>query len=216
MNSMLDDRLLSIVKYVDKCDNIIDIGCDHALLDIYLVKNKIVDSIIISDISLNALNQGINNIKKYNLDEFIEARCGNGMSVLNDNDIVDTVIISGMGSNTIIDILDNDYIKNIKKLIIQSNRDYYLLRKYLTNNGFYISNEEALSVNDKIYITIVFKRGFKEYSENELLYGTFDMVNKNTYYNYLIDKNNKLLKIINDIDRIEELNKENEYLKSIL
>ena len=69
---MIDERLKSLVKYVDKKDNIIDVGCDHALLDIYLVQNNIIDSVIVSDISNNALQQGINNIKKYNFEDRID------------------------------------------------------------------------------------------------------------------------------------------------
>ena len=33
----LSDRLKSLTKYINKTDKVIDIGCDHALLDIYLV-----------------------------------------------------------------------------------------------------------------------------------------------------------------------------------
>ena len=47
---MLSKRLKSLIKYIDKNDKLIDIGCDHGLIDIYLVKNKIINSIIISDI----------------------------------------------------------------------------------------------------------------------------------------------------------------------
>ena len=38
---MISARLKSLAKYIDIKDKIIDIVCDHALLDIYLVKNKI-------------------------------------------------------------------------------------------------------------------------------------------------------------------------------
>ena len=39
---MISNRLMRIASYVDKKDKLIDIGCDHALLDIYLVKNKVL------------------------------------------------------------------------------------------------------------------------------------------------------------------------------
>ena len=71
---MLSKRLKSLVKYVLKTDNIIDIGCDHALLDIYLVKNGIIEKLIVSDVHKEALNCGISNIKKEGLTEKIETR----------------------------------------------------------------------------------------------------------------------------------------------
>lgn len=205
---MIDERLKSLVKYVDKKDNIIDVGCDHALLDIYLVQNNITDSVIVSDISNNALQQGINNIKKYNLDDRIDVRCGNGLEVLNNEDDVNTIIISGMGTNTILDILNNNYLSKVNKLIIQSNKDYYLLRSEVNKLGFIISNEEVIVVNNKLYINIIFVRGNKKYSLNELKYGTKDMLNKEIYYKYLIDKYNKILNCINDNATKDEIRKE--------
>ena len=213
---MINDRLKSLVKFVDSSDKIIDIGCDHALLDIYLVKNKIIDRLIVSDISINALNAGVSNIKKQGLIDKIDARCGNGLDVLSDDDYIDTIIISGMGSNTIIKILNKKYLNNINKLIIQSNRDYDILRKYVVSNGFYIDKEEVICVNNKIYINIVFKKGVKSYKEEELKYGTNNMINKNIYYKYLINRNNTILKSVNDNDIRKKLIMENDYLKSIL
>lgn len=205
---MIDERLKSLVKYVDKKDNIIDVGCDHALLDIYLVQNNITDSVIVSDISNNALQQGINNIKKYNLDDRIDVRCGNGLEVLNNEDDINTIIISGMGTNTILDILNNNYLSKVNKLIIQSNKDYYLLRSEVNKLGFIISNEEVIVVNNKLYINIIFVRGNKKYSLEELKYGTKDMINKEIYYKYLIDKYNKILNCINDNATKDEIRNE--------
>ena len=39
--------------------------------------------------------------------------------VLSDEDDIDTILISGMGSSTIIEILNHPYLKNIDKLIIE-------------------------------------------------------------------------------------------------
>lgn len=205
---MIDERLKSLVKYISKNDRVIDIGCDHALLDIYLIQNNIIDSVIVSDISSNALKQGINNIKKYNLDSRIDARCGNGLEVLNDKDNINTVIISGMGTNTILNILNNQYLNKINKLIIQSNKDYYLLRSEVTKLGFIISNEEVIVVNNKLYINIIFVRGNKNYTIDELKYGTRNMINKEIYYKYLIDKYNKILNCINDNTTKDEIRNE--------
>lgn len=205
---MIDERLKSLVKYISKNDSVIDIGCDHSLLDIYLIQNNIIDSVIVSDISTNALKQGINNIKKYNLDSRIDARCGNGLEVLNDKDNINTVIISGMGANTILNILNNQYLNKINKLIIQSNKDYYLLRSEVTKLGFIISNEEVIVVNNKLYINIIFVRGNKNYTIEELKYGTRNMINKEIYYKYLIDKYEKILNCINDNTTKDEIRNE--------
>ncbi len=213
---MIDNRLKSLTKYVDKKDYIIDIGCDHALLDIYLVKNKIANNIIVSDISNNALKQGINNIKKYNLENYINTRCGNGLEVLNEEDNINTIIISGMGTNTILNILNNKYLSKINKLIIQSNKDYYLLRKEVIKLGFIIDKEEVILVNNKLYINIVFIRGTKKYNIEELKYGTKNMINRKVYYEYLIKKYKNILNKITNKEKEKELLNEINVLNNLI
>ena len=213
---MISNRLKSLVKYVNKDDKVIDIGCDHALLDIYLVKKNIINNVLISDISKNALEQGIDNIKKYNLESNIESRCGNGLEVLNEKDNIDTVIISGMGTNTILDILNNKYLENINKLIIQSNKDYDLLRSEVIKLGFKILEEEVIVDNDKLYINIVFIRGNKEYTTLELKYGTSTMINKEVYYKYLINKLYKIINSVSDDTLKDNLIKEKEIVNGLL
>ena len=40
----LSKRLNAIAKLVNKDSILADVGCDHALLDIYLIQNKIIKS----------------------------------------------------------------------------------------------------------------------------------------------------------------------------
>ena len=55
----LSKRLEAISSLIPKKSNIIDIGCDHGLLDIYLYQNKIVTKVIASDINENAINNAV-------------------------------------------------------------------------------------------------------------------------------------------------------------
>ena len=95
----LSPRLKKIAKYVDDFSNIVDIGCDHGLLDIYLVQTNKNIKVIASDVNENALNNAINNIKKYNLDSKITTILSNGLDNI-DTTNIDTMIIAGMGSHT--------------------------------------------------------------------------------------------------------------------
>lgn len=187
----ISKRLKSLAGLITIDDKVADIGCDHALLDIYMLKNKITNKVLIGDVSENALENGINNVKKYHLENKITAKCGNGLDVITDE--IDTVIISGMGASTIIKILSSNKLKQIKKLIIQSNNDYFLLRKFLTNNGFYISHEAVIYDNGKYYINMMFLRGFKKYSKKELIYGPILMQSNKEYFNFLLKKQTGIL-----------------------
>ena len=53
----LSKRLKAITEFVDKEDRIIDIGCDHALLDIYIKENIKNRKIVASDIHEGAIKQ---------------------------------------------------------------------------------------------------------------------------------------------------------------
>lgn len=192
---MISIRLVSLTKYISYNDKVIDIGCDHALLDIYLIKNNIVKKIIASDTSENALNYGIANIEKEKLENKIETRLGNGLEVITPEDNIDTVIMSGMGTSTILSILTHPYIYNLNKLVIQSNNDHTLLRQELTQKGFYVKAEDFIFDNGKNYINIVFERGEKKLSKNELRYGPILIHNKN-YLNFELENCQKIYKMI--------------------
>lgn len=188
---MLSRRLKSIAGLIYETDNVLDVGCDHALLGIYLVKNKILDHLIVSDINANAIAGGLKNIKKYKLDKKIDARLGNGLEVMDVH--TDTVVISGMGANTIIKILSHSNLKQIKKLIIQANNDHFLLRRYLTFKGFYIAHECLVYEKGHYYINIVFLRGKRKYSIKELKYGPILMYANKDYYDFLLKKKHAIL-----------------------
>ena len=210
----ISKRLKSLAYLVESDDVIADIGCDHALLDIYLIKNNIVSKCLISDINESALKSGIDNIKKYHLEKYIDVKLGDGIETIT-NDI-NTLIISGMGSSSICKILDNPKIKQINKLIIESNNDYYLLRSYICSKGFYISYEEVIYDKGKYYVNIVFLKGYREYSKIELKYGPILIKNSNKeYFNYLYKLNNNIL---NNIPKYKlflriKINKDNFILK---
>ena len=57
----INDRLKKIGDLVDANSLCLDIGCDHALLDIYLVKEKNQQKAIASDIALGPLEKANEN-----------------------------------------------------------------------------------------------------------------------------------------------------------
>ena len=217
---MLSKRLESLIKYIDKNDKLIDIGCDHGLIDIYLVKNNIINSIIISDIHEGALKAGQENVKKHHLEKQIDARLGNGLEVLKQDEVIDTVLISGMGTSTILKILNNNYLKNINKLILQSNNNHEELRKEVVKLGFIITDEEFLNKNKKNYINIVFKRGNKKYKKDELRYGPI-LIKNEAYLNFELENCLKIKKLIKNpklkqkTSLNREINKINKYIKRV-
>ena len=132
----ISNRLKCISEFVEDNDKIIDIGCDHALLDIYLMNNKNNINLIASDIHEGAIKNAKNNISKHALLDKIDLRLGDGLNVINENE-VDTIIIAGMGYYSIEKILSNsEKMNKIKKIIVQSNTDVVKLRKFIIKLGY--------------------------------------------------------------------------------
>ena len=198
----LSTRLATIASLIPLDSNIIDIGCDHALLDIYLYQNKISKEIIASDINENALSNAKSNIKKYKLDNCIETRLGNGLDTLKEEDNVNTIIISGMGAHTIVGIIKNNINKLNKRdtIIIQSNTKLAFLRKEITKLNYEIDDEIILEDSKKIYTIIKFVKGKRRYSKKEIYFGP-KLLEKNTklfqeYNKRELDKLNVFLKLL--------------------
>lgn len=189
INMRLSKRLKAITEFISDDMNIIDIGCDHALLDIYIYENFKNVKIIASDIHEGALNQAKKNIAKYNLEDKISLRLGDGLNVIEKGE-VDSIIISGMGFYTIEDILTNkDKLEGISKIIIQSNTDIVKLRKFVIKLGFKISKELLVKDKDIIYTVIEFIRGVEKYSYDEIYFGPRILENKDElFYEYYTKK----------------------------
>lgn len=211
-------RIKHLASLVERNVNVVDIGCDHGLLDIYLTlynNNKC----LAADINEKALKNAKDNIKKYNLN--IPTVVSNGLqniTILENT----TCVIAGMGTNTMIDILNNPKAKKIDTYILQTNNDYHCLRKYMVSKGYYIFDEITF-IDKKIrYVIIKFKKGLKRYSNIELELGPILMKKNNDdincYFQELYEENNEILKKLPKkyIFKILKLKKMNKIIKKLL
>ena len=149
----------------------LDVGCDHALLDIYLVKRKDNIKAIAADVKEGPLEQAKENIKREHLEKEIEIRLGDGLSTYSEE--VDTVIISGMGGRNIIGICKNNLkiFKQVDTYIISPNNYQEDVKRFFCKTGYYIDNEELVKDGNFIYQIIIFKKGKKKYSKKDYFFG---------------------------------------------
>lgn len=216
---MLSNRLLNVIEQVHEGQLIADIGTDHGYVPIYLLKNNIAKKAIAADISQGSCEKAKTNIELYGLSDKIQVRCGNGLEVIDSDEIIDTIIISGMGGLLTIDVLNSNkkVVANSKQLILQPQRDIDKVRSYLHNINFKIINEEMLMEAGKYYTIINAVKGKDtEYSELEYHFGKF-LLNKHNvilkqFIEYEYHKLNIVLQNINDnaeinvTEKISQLN----------
>ena len=167
----INDRLKHIGDLVEANSFCLDVGCDHAFLDIYLVKQNKNIKAIASDIAEGPVKQARENIKREGLEKKIEVRQGNGVDTYSDE--VNTVIISGMGGRNMIGIFKNNMkvLKKIDTIIVSPNNYQIDVKKFLTKNGFYIDDEGLVKDKKFIYQIIKFKKGKRHYTRREYFFG---------------------------------------------
>ena len=156
MQIKLSPRLEEIAKLIPQASRVADIGTDHGYMAIYLLQEGIVDRLIVSDINKEPLKIAKNNVSHYGLSDRVEFRLGNGLDILNPNE-VDLVIISGMGGILISDILEAgaNIIKDIGALVLQPMTKQKHLRKYLISRNFTIEKDLLVKESNRIYEIIL-------------------------------------------------------------
>ncbi|MCM8899812.1 class I SAM-dependent methyltransferase [Caldicoprobacter algeriensis] len=178
-------RLLSVAEMVPRSKCIVDVGTDHGRLPVWLVKSGIAERAIVTDISAASLKKAEALIKTHGLENIIEPRVGDGLSVIHPGE-ADTVVMSGMGGLLIRDILESapQVTASVKTFVLQPMRSQSLLRKWLADNGYAIVDESLVREKDKFYEVIVARHGRQH-------------IPKDVYYDIgyvLIKKHDPLLK----------------------
>ena len=172
----ISKRLETIADFIPINSKVIDVGCDHALLDIYLSQEKNCECIA-SDVNKNALDQA-----KYNISRF---HVKNVTTVLTDGlegipvSSKDIVVISGMGTLTIKEILEGRNLSD--RMIISTHTDFEDLRKYVVSLGYKIQDEKYVEEKKKYYIRIRAYKVYKNPQDKKLRsYGKWKKISKKT------------------------------------
>lgn len=183
---MINKKLKAIASFINTQDTVVDIGCDHAYLAIYLKENKLCKNVYASDINENALNIAKHNIKEHNLD--IETILSDGFKSIH-NTSIDTAVISGMGTNSILDIIGYAP-QNINKYILCSHNNLDILRKKLYERKLYIESEIAIYDHKKYYVIMLVTKNYQKENRLSLKYGRS---NDKEYLSYLLKKEQEVL-----------------------
>ena len=205
---IVSDRLKSIASMIDKVDTLVDVGTDHAYLPIYLVENNIVKHVYAIDNKIGPLKNATKNIKNSGLDDFITPLLSDGLKALNSK--YDAINISGMGSDTIIDILSIDNLDENATLILEPQKNPDLLRKFLISKKYEIVDELFIKDKDHYYPIIKAKKSslFVTYNNIEILFGPIILKKKDPLFIEFINKQ------INSLEESLEKAKNKEILKT--
>lgn len=177
-------RLDIILSHVLPCGTFADVGCDHGIVAVGVLKKGICRRVIAADISEASLRKAINLADN--------ERIGGLVTVVSDgfkniNERVDEAVIAGMGGEEISKILiDCKFLP--ARLILQPMKNADKLRRLLVGTFHYpITDDYLFFDGEKYYDMIVAdRRGtFKTYTENEIYFGKGNLGGNPDFIRYL-------------------------------
>ncbi len=167
MKRDISKRMLAVARMVTIGNSTADIGCDHGFVSIYLVEHKISPFVIAMDINQGPLEQALLHIRLHHLEHYIQVRRSDGckelklLKKMSLNETfseleTDTILIAGMGGQLICRILEDSMEKVLlaKEIILQPQSQIHLVRRFLSDHCFRITDETMVFEEGKYYPVI--------------------------------------------------------------
>lgn len=196
----ISKRVEEIVNLVPKCNSLADVGCDHAQISIFLKEIGRTDFVIASDLREGPLQRAKENVAKKNLEESFQFRLCSGLADYEKGE-TEVILISGMGGILISSILEEgrEVIEGASCLVLEPQSDAHLVRRWLKEAGFSITDERFVKEGMKYYPVIRAERTGESSTDNRVF---------EKYGKLLLTRREPLLK--------EFLSKKRESLRKIL
>ena len=180
----MNKRLELIASILPHGRGFADVGTDHGYLPVYMAQHGYSGKIIASDINEGPLSTAVVSARQAGVEDRICFRLCDGLDGCGSEEL-DTVVIAGMGGDTICGILDRaDWIMSRDiLLILQPMTKAEVLRYWLTNNDFAICGEWLIEENGEIYQILSARFGARTpLSDAELFTGKYELAVGNALF----------------------------------
>lgn len=180
----MNKRLELIASIMPHGRGFADVGTDHGYLPVYMAQHGYSGKIIASDINEGPLSTAVASARQAGVEDRICFRLCDGLDGCGSEEL-DTVVIAGMGGDTICGILDRaDWVMSRDiLLILQPMTKAEVLRYWLTNNDFAICGEWLIEENGEIYQILSARFGARTpLSDAELFTGKYELAVGNALF----------------------------------
>lgn len=158
MNITLSPRLQKIADFVPEQHRVIDVGTDHAYIPIWLLKTNRSAFATATDIHAGPLQNADRDAKKYGVRDHLNLLLCDGLSAC-EPDVAESIIIAGMGGETIISILAATPWALDKRLILQPQSKFRELWQWLADHNMCIADASLVRDAGRIYQVWLVERG---------------------------------------------------------
>ena len=156
---VLSRRLEVIASMISPCPSVTDIGTDHGYLPIWLVEHGVCDHAVASDVRKGPLETAEKNCLEHGIGkDRIELVLSDGLKDITpgEDSAKETLVIAGMGGETIVDILSGEKVKahSYGAYVFSPHTKQEELRRYLGRDGYRITGERYITDSGKLYVVI--------------------------------------------------------------
>ena len=152
----MNRRINTISEMIMKGVILADIGTDHAFLPIMAVRNGTAVKAYACDISEGPLKTARANIAAEGLQDRIITVLGSGFDNVPED--ADCAVIAGMGYHTAAGILEKaaGRLPAMKQIIVEINKDTELIRQWISERGYTITDERVVREKGFDYVIVSF------------------------------------------------------------
>lgn len=169
----LSPRLQAVAQLVPAQTKLVDVGTDHGRLPVWLVQHGGVTQAVATDLRPGPLSTGKALAERWDVAEHISFRLCDGLASVSPKE-AESITITGMGGETIADILAEAPWTRTgeRRLILQAMSGMDGLRRYLSENGFTIAEEQLIQEGNTLYVILLVHPGQMEpLTEGEIWVG---------------------------------------------
>lgn len=144
-----------LADMVSKGNRLVDVGCDHGFLSIYLVQQKTCPGALAMDVRKGPLAAAQTHVQEYGLQDYIVPRLSDGLKAFECGE-AESLVCAGMGGPLMEKILRDSFekAKSLKELILQPQSEIKEFRQFLRESGFVITDENAVIDEGKYYFAM--------------------------------------------------------------
>jgi len=149
---VLSKRLQSLTDMVSRGKAVVDVGCDHGFVSIYLIQHGISPKVLAMDVRKGPLSRTQEHIAEYGLENYIEARLSDGLLEFREGE-AQSLVCAGMGGKLMMKILTDSEkkAKALDELILQPQSELPAFRRFLKAEGYRTLDENILCEDGKFY-----------------------------------------------------------------
>ncbi len=156
----ISPRLEALARLVTPGGVVADVGTDHALLPIYLIREGLATRVIATDVERGPYSRALSRVEAEGLGDRIEVRKGDGLEPLAPGEVQE-VVIAGMGGQTIAAILTRAHpslLATIDAFLLGPMTGAADLRYWLDRNLYAPVAERLVEDSGRIYEIIKVSR----------------------------------------------------------